>query len=574
MAAEIWDAEKNKSSHTVSSNNASNNEKQNNCQTSTRSLKYTSRLCYGVGHVLNDLTASMWFSYLLVFLHQVNNFENILSGNLMLIGQVSDAIFTPFIGFESDRTAGIWKLGKRKTWHLLGTICVMASFPFLFSKCITCSHAPNIAQFIYYAPFVVIFQFGWAATQISHLSFSSDITNIPHERVALQSIRNLFTVLANLSVYGVFFLLFYLEGGHGVNDDLSEQDAPKFQHLALISIGIGLITNIIFHLGTKEKSNNVGTAPSSSGNQNSIEQSTVMHSKMKWKDWLKEKQFYQIALLYMATRLYINVSQVYFPMYATEPIQLKKESIALLPLVSYVSSFVMSLVSPFINKYFGRKVSFLIAVVIGLGSCVWMYFIEALSYQVYGAACLLGLAGSLLLITSLSMTSDLIAANTESGAFVFGAMSFTDKLANGIAVLLIQYFHPCTGCCPACEPYYRNIQVFVPGGSLLLALFALCTLIFQNIGKRDKAQSVLKIMESPVGIHTDGQFSVEQCSCGQFYTPPNTCSTCGVMPNFSRQDQNLLASVSESDDDLYTEERRPLLTRTNINTPSKDLNVY
>jgi hypothetical protein len=29
------------------------------------------KMCFGVGHVLNDLCAAMWFSYLLVFLHSV-----------------------------------------------------------------------------------------------------------------------------------------------------------------------------------------------------------------------------------------------------------------------------------------------------------------------------------------------------------------------------------------------------------------------------------------------------------------------------------------------------------------------
>ncbi len=31
----------------------------------------------------------------------------------------------------------------------------------------------------------------------------------------------------------------------------------------------------------------------------------------------------------------------------------------------------------------------------------------------------------------------------QSGAFVYGAMSFTDKLANGGAVMIIQALHPC-----------------------------------------------------------------------------------------------------------------------------------
>ena len=47
-----------------------------------------------------------------------------------------------------------------------------------------------------------------------------------------------------------------------------------------------------------------------------------------------------------------------------------------------------------------------------------------------------------MLITSLAVTADLIGGQVESGAFVYGAMSFTDKLANGISVYIIQYLHP------------------------------------------------------------------------------------------------------------------------------------
>ncbi len=38
-------------------------------------LPFLRRLAYGLGHVLNDLCASMWFSYLLVFFHYVINFR-------------------------------------------------------------------------------------------------------------------------------------------------------------------------------------------------------------------------------------------------------------------------------------------------------------------------------------------------------------------------------------------------------------------------------------------------------------------------------------------------------------------
>lgn len=49
-------------------------------------LNLAKKLSYGVGHVLNDLSASMWFSYLLIYLHRVVNFENATAGYMMLLG--------------------------------------------------------------------------------------------------------------------------------------------------------------------------------------------------------------------------------------------------------------------------------------------------------------------------------------------------------------------------------------------------------------------------------------------------------------------------------------------------------
>ena len=49
-----------------------------------------------------------------------------------------------------------------------------------------------------------------------------------------------------------------------------------------------------------------------------------------------------------------------------------------------------------------------------------------------------GAGSSVMLVTSLGITADLIGLNTESGAFVYGAMSFIDKLSNGVAVTMVQ----------------------------------------------------------------------------------------------------------------------------------------
>lgn len=71
-----------------------------------------------------------------------------------------------------------------------GTICVLLSFPFIFSPCLGCgASTPEWVALLYYGPFIVIFQFGWAATQIAHLSLIPELITNDHEKVELTALR-------------------------------------------------------------------------------------------------------------------------------------------------------------------------------------------------------------------------------------------------------------------------------------------------------------------------------------------------------------------------------------------------
>lgn len=70
-----------------------------------------------------------------------------------------------------------------------GTVCVLASFPFIFLPCISCEGSHQWAQLLYYSAFVVVFQFGWASTQISHLSLIPHLSPHEDERTQLAAIR-------------------------------------------------------------------------------------------------------------------------------------------------------------------------------------------------------------------------------------------------------------------------------------------------------------------------------------------------------------------------------------------------
>ena len=57
-----------------------------------------------------------------------------------------------------------------------------------------------MAQLAYYATFIVIFQFGWASTQISHLAAIPDLSECQNERTGLTAIRYSMTVISTILV--------------------------------------------------------------------------------------------------------------------------------------------------------------------------------------------------------------------------------------------------------------------------------------------------------------------------------------------------------------------------------------
>lgn len=443
------------------------------------------RLAYSVGHVLNDLCASMWFSYLLIYQHSVLKFSNKIAGGLLLLGQVADALSTPFVGLESDRQDNFWlcRYGRRKTWHLVGSICVVCSFPFLFIECVGCSKSSQYAQFVYYAAFIAIFQFGWAATQISHLSLISDLTPISSERVELTAFRNAMTVMSNICVYSSMWAALGIS--EVKEDHISHADSAVFKNLALAMTGTGAFFSLIFHVFVKEPSHQEFHSTSQCSIQAGDHIDTRPH--LRWKDWFKQPQFYQIAVLYMASRLYVNLSQVYMPLYIQDSLGLSKDKIAIIPLVIYVSGFLASFLMKMLNKVLGNKVTYLLGCLLAIAACVWILFgygYTYCTYEIYAVAVLVGVATSTLLIISLSITSDLIGNSVSSGAFVFGAMSFVDKLSNGLAIVLIQDLHPCIACCSHCKWYYQQILVFACGGAVVFGLLVLSILSTQTIGVR------------------------------------------------------------------------------------------
>ena len=67
------------------------------------------RLGYGMGHVLNDMLVTMWFSYFLLFLHNVIELSNRHAGSIIMIGQVVDGMSSILVGVMSDKEFKLWQ---------------------------------------------------------------------------------------------------------------------------------------------------------------------------------------------------------------------------------------------------------------------------------------------------------------------------------------------------------------------------------------------------------------------------------------------------------------------------------
>ena len=87
-------------------------------------LGIVTRLGYGTGHVLNDMTATILLSYFLLFFHNVIQSSNTNAGLILMAGQVVDGISSILVGMLSDRDFDIWiylHYGKRKVMNFISS---------------------------------------------------------------------------------------------------------------------------------------------------------------------------------------------------------------------------------------------------------------------------------------------------------------------------------------------------------------------------------------------------------------------------------------------------------------------
>lgn len=102
--------------------------------------------------------------------------------------------------------------------------------------------------------------------------------------------------MANITVYGIAWLLFHLQASphvgpiQDVSDQLGVQDVPVFRNLSLLVVGIGAVFSLLFHLGTRE-----GRRVQEPDEHSPLLAPTTAQPLLLWKHWLWEPAFYQVC---------------------------------------------------------------------------------------------------------------------------------------------------------------------------------------------------------------------------------------------------------------------------------------
>ena len=488
-------------------------------------LDNQTKIGYAAGHILNDIAVSLTQGYSLVFFQNVLQIDKDYVGLIYLIGQLADGFTSPIVGYLSDFDMQIWMCGtygKRKTCHLVGTLLFLISWPMTFVPPVGFDLFDNLTVITaYYSLLHIILNIGWAMVQIAHLALIPELSLSDDVRTSLTLVRNSMTSLANIMGY-IGALIAFSYGPISGEEALS-----SYKNLMLIGLGIGLTSSIVFHAFTKEnqkKQEVVIDYQVCSHSMPSIHEETLLsffghvslpisipsaldtndEEKMTPNDWFKNSQYYLIGLIYLSSRLIYMVSLPYIVFYVEFTLNLEKKFNAIVPLVMFTSGLAMAAIVELARKHIGMNVIFVISCILGLAACLEIWIgcqnVETCQYEIIVIAILLGASTSTHQTCSLSMIACLVGPNIESGGFVYGTMSFVEKIAVGVAIMLVQKYMPDLSLQSNTSIlYFKWVLALGCGGMILLSLFLFAILINEKIRKRrdsdqtDERNSLLPI---------------------------------------------------------------------------------
>ncbi|CAH3185959.1 unnamed protein product [Porites evermanni] len=150
------------------------------------------RFSCGVGSVLNEIQSRL-ISFRLVFFMNVVGLSATEAGVLALYGKISQAPATPLCTFLEERIKIPFlsrKLGRRKSWHFIGTMLLTIVLPLYFGPCFPCkSDGGHWQLMVYILTLSTVLSTSVSLIELGHLTLIPIIAKNQAEAIELTALR-------------------------------------------------------------------------------------------------------------------------------------------------------------------------------------------------------------------------------------------------------------------------------------------------------------------------------------------------------------------------------------------------
>ena len=399
-------------------------------------------LAFGFGNIQNDMCGSMVLGYLLVYCTMVLELSNESATIIVMACQIADGLSTILVGYLVTQTKQCWfskKYGNLKSWHLLGTFLVASTFPLIFRKSVFQDHstASEPELVIYYSITSTLYAFGWAISQISHLSMITAKSSFKMDWYSLTSIRNMGTVHANLVVTTLFAIFLSKEKKVLPVDDIN------FEVVGLCVLCIGVLASFTFQFYFKLDDR--GYEIISDIIKDHPEKNCEIKEKSQC-SWLRQLvKISRIATTFMISRLFYTTAQTFVPLYVEYTLNKSAVNIAIIQSLMYLGGILTSCSSQRLINKFGIEKLLVCGSFLGNAMAAWIFVgVDQTfrKYEAYVMVIILGVVQSLFQICCLAKIAEKAADSSNSSSFLYGFMSFSEKLLCGMSVYFFEKLAP------------------------------------------------------------------------------------------------------------------------------------
>lgn len=202
-------------------------------------LKFSSKLCYGLGDLASNLCWTMVTTYLLFFYTDILQLDLIAISTLFFIARLWDAINDPIMGYLADKTRSKW--GRFRPYLLFGPIFLSA---FLFLCFTVPEMSPGLKLAYAYVTYIFL-GMSYTLVNMPYGAMAASLTQNADERSSLSGFRMFFAIIGTVAVSSAALPLVKLFGG-------SETSKYGFSMAALIFAVAMLPLYFIVFKGTRE----------------------------------------------------------------------------------------------------------------------------------------------------------------------------------------------------------------------------------------------------------------------------------------------------------------------------------